>query len=642
MAGPASNIPSSRFFELDGLRAVAAFLVIFFHLWGVGRVSGGVDVFIFLGGFFFSLIVIRDPTVGSFRRFLDYLTRLLPLAVLVLSVVVLLALLDFALKPERTLLSEVIFSALMLENWFLALQSRDYLASDGWLSMVQHFWAVSIQVQLFAGFLVLSSLLKRIGVVFHSRASALFFIAVSLMSATYAFYTTRTNPTYAYFDTFARAWQFGAGVLIGFLATQIPGWLRQFHFPFASIGLGLILLTGIYAPPSLFPFPSGMAPVAGAALFVLGVVKAEDSPVKRLFRSPPFVFVGSLSYGLYLWHWPIKLMLDEVFWSLNLGLVWRFPTVASISTVVSLLTVRLLESPILTQVRKLQIGRKAVSTVMALTAVVVGSLAADRLTDRRDSARYAEMLHPYTSFAELRGDNADSYQDGCHLADGESEIRECVYGDANGSKTVLLFGGSHAASWQPALQRAAAAAGWRLVYTTKSSCRFSLEERDESKTDCKEYNANVLQFMRTLKPDLAVSTSTVTGDSGREVVPDGYRAAWEEISNLGVEFLMIRDIPRWRENPIDCVEQNPYSYNTRCFFRPSEVMAPSDPAQEIGDQYPEFTFVDYTRFICPDDKCGAKVPRGRGFPYRDKSHLTKSHSEGLSFLFEEELSNRKS
>jgi peptidoglycan/LPS O-acetylase OafA/YrhL len=182
---------------------------------------------------------------------------------LVLSVVVLLFLFDFTPKPERTLLREVIFSALMVENWYLAFQSRDYLASDGWLSMVQHYWAVSIQVQLFAGFLALSALLKRVGVEFHSRASALFFIAVSVMSATYAFYITLADPTYAYFDTFARAWQFGSGVLIGFLATQIPGWLRRFHFPYASVGLGLIFLTGVYTPPSHFPFPSGLAPVGG-------------------------------------------------------------------------------------------------------------------------------------------------------------------------------------------------------------------------------------------------------------------------------------------------------------------------------------------------------------------------------------------
>ena len=148
-----------------------------------------------------------------------------------------------------------------------------------------------------------------------------------------------------------------------------------------------------------------------------------------------------------------------------------------------------------------------------------------------------------------------------------------------------------------------------------------------------------MQLVKTVRPDLVVSTSTVTSDSGKELVPDGYRAAWEELSNLGVEFLMIRDIPHWRVNPIDCVEQKLSSYSTRCILRPSEVMAPSDPAQEIRDQFPGFTFVDFTRFICPDDKCEAKGPRG--FPYRDTNHLTKTYSEGLSFLFEEELSTRR-
>lgn len=97
----------------------------------------------------------------------------------------------------------------MLDNRFLGFQSTDYLASDGWQSLVQHFWAVSVQVQLFAIFLLVSYFVKM-------RATRRWvgwqWVSLGVLPAfslVYSAWISSCDPTFTYFDTFARAWEFG-------------------------------------------------------------------------------------------------------------------------------------------------------------------------------------------------------------------------------------------------------------------------------------------------------------------------------------------------------------------------------------------------------------------------------------------------
>jgi peptidoglycan/LPS O-acetylase OafA/YrhL len=649
-----SEAVSARIVELDGIRGLAAVLVLVFHVLAAGRVSGGVDVLIFLSGFFFSTILLKDSSSVFPRRLINYLSRLTPVAVLVLGVVMFLALVDLAPRPTRTLMEEIFFSALMAENWFLGNQSTDYLANDGWQSLVQHFWAVSIQVQLFALFLLVTHFVKMWGKSSWIQWQWGALCALSGLSLVYSAWVSYSNPTFAYFDTIARAWEFGFGAMVGLMGFALPRWINNVRFPFVSLGVLLIVATGVFVPPQGFPFPSALVPIAGITLFSLGVMCHRDSSVRKIFRTPPARFVGSLSYPIYLWHWPIHLIVSDYLSTAEDTFIIRLVVVSLVTLGLSWVTAELFERPILAAVRSRTIKKRSFVTVITVGSLALSSLGVSSVVQARDQTRFRAILNPnessapvnpiessapvnpIESFAQVKKVNPVPYRDGCHLRFAETKIPTCVYGDITGARTVLLLGGSHAASWQPALDKAALEMGWRLLYTTKSACRLTFGPFGSPiPSACEEWNKNAVKLIIRERPDLVVSTSTVTAKDGTEEIPKGYLNAWTEFSTYGIDFLMIRDVPHWENDPVDCVERFPERASDICAMKASERMASEDPTRAIQDQFPNFTFVDFTDAVCPEGVCLATDHAA--FTYRDTQHLTKDFSERLFFLFLPEL-----
>jgi peptidoglycan/LPS O-acetylase OafA/YrhL len=643
---------SSRIAELDGIRGLAAILVLVFHVLAAGRVSGGVDVLIFLSGFFFATILLKDSSRLFPQRLITYTSRLLPVAALVLVVILVLALADLSPKPTRTLLTEILFSALMLENWFLGFQATDYLANDGWQSMVQHFWAVSVQVQLFALFLLATHFVKLFAKSRWVRWQWVSLGTLSGLSLVYSAWISSTDPTFAYFDTFARAWEFGAGAMVGLLGLAFPKWLETIRFPLASLGVVLILATGIFVPSQGFPFPSALVPIAGITLFTLGAMRQRDSFVRKVFRTPPARFIGSMSYPIYLWHWPIHVMVSELLGNADTSFLLRLVVISALTFFFSWATARTFEGPILAVLRAKPNWQLSWLTGAVIGSLALSSIAVNSVIVSRDQDRFGAILNPdrppqddkeldpitYESFKDVKNDNPISYSDGCHLGKGGTKIRQCVYGDPNGEKTIFLVGGSHAANWQPALDKASLEMGWRLIYATKSACLLTFGDFDALKQSCEQWNRNVVKLIKDERPDLVISTSTLTTSQGRELIPRGYIDAWDEFSTYGIEFFMIRDIPRWEGDPVDCVERFPSRFNEKCVMKASDRMADEDPTLAIRDDYPNFTFVDFTDAVCPGGTCRARDKAG--FPFRDKHHFTKSFSESLHYLFLPELELR--
>ncbi len=523
----------------------------------------------------------------------------------------------------------------MVENWFLGFQSIDYLANDGWQSSVQHFWAVSIQVQLFALFLLITHVVKMWGKSSWVRWQWVTLVVLSGFSLAYSAWMSARDPAFAYFDTFARAWEFGFGAMVGLVGLTLPRWLNVVRFPFVSFGVLLIVATGVFVPAQGFPFPSALVPIAGITLFTLGVMRQRDSFARKVFRTPPARFIGSLSYPIYLWHWPIHLMVSNFLSGGETSFFVRLAIVFVVTVGLSWVTVQIFERPILAAVRTRTNQQRAWFTVITVGSVALSSFGVNSIVQARDEVRYGPILSLYQSFAEVKKDNPVPYRDGCHLRSGKSTIPPCVYGDVTGEKTVLLIGGSHAASWQPALDKAASEMGWRLIYTTKSACRLTFGPFSSSDSDCEEWNQNAVNLIIQERPDLVVSTSTATTKEGTEKIPKGYLNAWTEFSTYGIDFLMIRDIPRWEKDPVDCVERFPTEANDVCAMNASERMAREDPTRAIRDQFPNFTFVDFTDAVCPNGVCLAQDQAG--FTYRDTHHFTKDFSERLFFLFLPEL-----
>src|ERR1044071_1152876 len=224
----APSPPKGRAFrpELQGLRALAVLLVVTYHVW-LDRVSGGVDVFFVISGFLLTGQLTRAVTKGrvEFRPLWGrMIKRLFPAALTVLVAVMVVSV--FVLPEPRWFqtIREVVAAALYVENWQLAADSVDYFAQNNGKSVVQHFWSLSIQGQLFLTWPLLivgiGLAARRFGGGFRTWVAATLGV-VGVASLTYSVVLTAQNQPLAYFHTLTRVWEFVLGGLLALVVDAI-------------------------------------------------------------------------------------------------------------------------------------------------------------------------------------------------------------------------------------------------------------------------------------------------------------------------------------------------------------------------------------------------------------------------------------
>ncbi|WP_280429192.1 acyltransferase family protein, partial [Nocardia brasiliensis] len=344
--------------DLDGLRGVAIALVVVFHVW-FGKVSGGVDVFLVLSGFFFTGMVLRRAESGALgvvwtvRR---TARRLYPALLVVLAAVLVATVVLRPYTQWSDIADQALASVLYYQNWDLALSWADYLAADPSVSPLQHLWSMSVQSQFYLAILLVIALVaaacRTFGHAAHLRvvlASVLGGLAA--MSLVYATLGVAHRQGWNYYDSGARAWELLAG---GLLAIAVP-WLRARRWVrllLAAFGTAAVLLCGLlFDGANSFPGPAALFPVAAAAALIMagnGVPPAARPLPSRLLATRPMVALGELAYPLYLWHWPILIFVLTERGTSAIGLT-DGALVIVVSLVLAYLTHHLIEEPLRTR-----------------------------------------------------------------------------------------------------------------------------------------------------------------------------------------------------------------------------------------------------------------------------------------------------
>ena len=316
--------------EIQGLRALAVVLVVLFHLWP-GRVSGGyvgVDVFFVISGFLITAHLLREVdregSVDLARFWARRMRRLLPAAYVVLLAS---AVGTLVLVPQllwRQFLGELTAAALYVENWALAIGSVDYLAADNAPSPAQHYWTLSAEEQFYLVWplLVLAGLWvakvasdrrnRREAV--DQRRAVFFVLAVTTAASLgYSLWITASNGAWAYFVTPARAWEFGAGALLAFAPAASGVLAPRLRAALGWLALVVLLSSAIVLDEST-PMPGTAAiwVVAASAALIWVEAPAVDWAPARLLVTGPARYLGDISYSVYLWHWPLIILLPYV------------------------------------------------------------------------------------------------------------------------------------------------------------------------------------------------------------------------------------------------------------------------------------------------------------------------------------------
>ncbi|MGE2736477.1 acyltransferase family protein [Mycolicibacterium vaccae] len=308
--------------DIQGLRGIAVLAVLAYHLWGLpGAGFVGIDVFLVLAGFFAARTLLDSAAAegpGFLRVFYaERARRIIPAAALVLILTLAASELLFSADRAESVGADTVFAFLFLANWHFADHAPAAAEASGALSPLLHFWALSIEEQFLFVFPLIVLLITLVAMRARwseQRFTGAAVVVVGLATAAslgWAFYLADTSPAAAYYSTFARIWELGAGALLAAAAaalTRLPDWIR----PLLSwAGVGLVVASAFALGGTDFPAPWALLPVTGTLLVIAAGVGREPN-FQPLLRNRAFTYVGDISYSLYLVHWPAIVLLAAV------------------------------------------------------------------------------------------------------------------------------------------------------------------------------------------------------------------------------------------------------------------------------------------------------------------------------------------
>lgn len=667
MSTETTDQPRRRFRrDIEGLRALAVVFVLIHHASASLLPGGfaGVDMFFVVSGFVITTQLVREVertgTINLPGFYARRAKRLLPAAALVLVFTAVSSWLFVSRVQWSTIGTDIAGAALYVVNWVFAARSVDYLAEDVEPSPVQHFWSLAVEEQFYIIWPLLIIGLSVLGVRLAKRSAkhgspafplratlALGLVwVVVLPSLAWSIYYTATSPQQAYFVTTTRLWELGIGALVAVLS---PTWERLSPKVGSIVAwVGLVLLVGgvmLITLETPWPGSAALVPTVATALVMIGGFQADATGPVRVLGLSPLVWIGGLSYSLYLWHWPILRTAEWIIGDLN---VWLGLLFAALSVIPAWVGYHLVEKPVRYSRRVSKSPRLSLSLGMNFTLIgVVGglvlvSVAAAPAQQQGEVASPAEAgegggdgpLFPTITPdpAQAAADIPDLYDRGCQVEIADSEVISCPSEVANsGDLTVALVGDSKAAQWASAFDEVAAEEGWRLVSYTKSSCSFTdaVQLRDDEPYEaCAEWGVNVEELLTTSeRPDVVVKTAVAGGaqdaDGNRtpEALAQGYASLWDRLGEEGIPVIAMSDTPQpGTDTPVyECVADNMDDPNAECSFGSGDGSG-SEALRAGVDASDNATYLDMNQHVCPDGTCPA-VYRNV-LTYRQGSHIT--------------------
>lgn len=678
--------------DIQGLRAFAVLAVVASHL--IGSPSGGfigVDVFFVISGFIITSQLLREhessgriSIPGFYQR---RVRRILP-ASLVAIAVTLAASFAFLPKGRATeTLTDGIWALLFSGNWRFAVAGTDYFQEGQPPSPIQHFWSLGVEEQFYFVWPALMMLLFWIVAKRSSSTGGRLLVgwamlALIVVSFAWAICETLTNPAWAYFSTFSRAWELGVGAIIAVMSpvlTRIPAAMRPV---LAWLGLlGMVASLFVVNAASGFPAPGAALPVASTALVILA---GTGGPVRFLWplTNPVSGYLGDISYSLYLWHWPVIVLLVAF---MPAGSLTYYVTAGALGLVLSVLSYHFIENRFRNTPKKKRGHRHrpfdakaqalgiAMVSLSVLTVSVVGfallkatspenAVAADLPASKAVPLPGAIATGPAKAPSKCLGagsldpknactpdnlgatlvpsidnfarDNGDSFK--C-WREQSKQLNSCTIGSTKPDATrMALIGDSHAASLLPAIQEFADTNNWKVDVYVGYGCQW-MEQRPEY--DCYDVMQEIRAKVETGDPYAAVMTTAARGKTGTDVkyAARMFANAWQAAADRGTKVIAIADVPSVNAEALSCLSRVGFDVKKNdCATSLSEANATADPLVQAASLVPGATVVDLAPQFCTGDRCPAVI--GNAIVYRDSAaHITATYAKTLAPYLNEQL-----
>jgi peptidoglycan/LPS O-acetylase OafA/YrhL len=671
--------------DIQGLRALAVVLVIVDHV--VGRLTGGfigVDVFFVISGFLITGLLLREHErtgrisfVGFYQR---RIKRILPAALVVLAVTILAAWLIFTAARATSITVDAFWAAFFASNWHFAAIGTDYMNASGPVSPLQHYWSLSVEEQFYLVWpvVIIVILARAKGAVRDNKR--LLLIALGLLVVTsfaWALWETGTNPTWAYFSTFSRAWELGIGAILAVAGTRVSTMPDRLRPVVAWVGLAAIAVGAVVLDTgSAFPAPWAILPVGGAALVIAAGAQGEQRWLWPLTNRLS-TYVGDISYSLYLWHFPVYIFLRAAMPS---GIV-RTAITLLLTAALAVLSYHLIERPIHTSgwltgaprgtkhpVPRWVVIAAPLAIVVAVTGIAVQppsvqaahattSATADTALGREQRAVVSAVnatawpaLSPAIDTLSQQDKATEWVQDGClgtaANATGTpiANTVHCAYGDRSSDKIAVVFGDSIAISYVPAIRAALEPRGYQVRVMTVAECPAVdvtvILGSGQPHSLCNPFRDWAFDEMAKLRPDIVIATSSEDGiaqladhpaDPFREW-SNGLQRTLDRLAGVS-DRVFVLDPPPIGSNLQECATLRSH---------PSDCAASLDPAHEKLSRVFETvdahgaTHIRVTSWFCASNGiCPGFI--GTTPVTADGRHLTETMSTSLAPLVDEAI-----
>jgi peptidoglycan/LPS O-acetylase OafA/YrhL len=534
------------------------------------------------------------------------------------------------------------------------------------------------------------------------RAAALLALAaVGAASFAVSLWLTAANEPWAFFSLPTRAWELAAG---GLVALSVPELRRISPVVSAAlgwIGLGWILLSVVaLSPTTPFPGTAAILPVGGAvALVAAGCREPKAAKHSRQVRSQlnatgllglsPFQGAGRVSYTWYLWHWPFVVLvpalvghalpLDGRLLAVGLGLLAAVATTLLVeeplrrapwlglprgglslvgaSSVAVVLSVVVAGAALPETIGVGQVARTALRvptdqasaagpTVAESEAQSVTSQVQQIVKLSAEETRVPANLQP--SLWHAYTDEAPPFYDGCFDSFLATAVHPCGYGDLVSTRSIVLFGDSHALMWFPALENIAAGQGFRLVAAAKATCPpldvpvFS-PDLHEWYTQCSLWRQAEVARMAQLHPAVVVlGFSREYGVQNDRVLVNGpsWLAGLSEmigtLEAIGAKVVVLGDVPYPSGSVPECLSAHP-GRASACLIpdSPPAVNAAGIETEARAVTASGAAYIDTRPWFCAGGTCDAVVENM--LVYRDDNHITSTYAKWLTPVIQAEL-----
>jgi peptidoglycan/LPS O-acetylase OafA/YrhL len=596
--------------EIQGLRALAATLVLVFHAKFLPGGFVGVDIFYVISGFLITGLLLKELNSNgriSLKAFyLRRSKRLLPASFLVLFITAIVAWLLLPPISRGSIGRDLIATTLYVSNYLFAWWQNDYQNLNAVPSPFIHYWSLAVEEQFYLFWPIFIIALAKLK---SSRKFLIGFWSVTIITFALGVWLTVLAPIWAFYSLPTRAWELSIGALIALLPR-----LQNQKRVVAIIGLvALLVSTFWFSEATAFPGFYALLPVLGTAA-LLSSIGNWPNPIKWLATNRISLWLGKISYPLYLWHWPV-LVLPIALLSRDL-LVWERIVALLITVLLADLTNRFVEEPLrvkdISPRRLIQIVGLAMVLSVLLGLGIMKTTTSSILVDGKQTTLASIEARPIT------------YENGCHLNYHQSISPLCEFGKLDSTKTVVLYGDSHAAQWFPALNKLADEKGFKLISLTKSACPSIAVTRASvgafQMKNCEEWRSSAISRIAVMKPDLVILSSfehySPIGDPRKveEWWVAGSKKSYQILQPLSPKLIYLLDTPLPDRNIPDCLAT---TRADRCIANDEKGLP----------QVADFQIIKPSIWLCESD-CPGTV-RGN-VAYRDASHISVATSLELA------------